>query len=374
MAEIREKKKHGFGFTMLIYGLVLILIVAAGLFVFWKFIAEYEASRPNQTADKFIASIDESVVREASADFVDSLNRDFQSEDEIYAIINEYVSSGFSYVKMVSESTDDDIIYMLVANSKDVGRFEIKPAESGKFGFNFWEITGAEMYFPQLLTSSYIDVPAGYTVSINGHALDEKYITDDSVEYAVCSQLYDNDYIELPRMIHYHADNYIGTDVMEISDEEGNPVDLSSGWDESLFYTELTESEQEDIESFFEDFVYFYVRFSSGASGDHLVNYFNLRTVLLPGSFLEERMYRAIAGQNFSDSKKDTVVDTCIISCMKVADNYYVCDYSYDVESISWYEDEPVVTHNEVKILLKNDEHYGYRAATMVSVVVEVVE
>lgn len=374
MAKVKERKKHGFGLAMLIYGLVLLLIVAAGLTVFWKFISEYEATRPNQTADKFIASIDESVIRDASADFVAGLNHDFQSEDEIYSIIMDYVSPGFSYVKMVSESTDDNIVYMLVCNNKDVGRFEIRSSDAGKFGFNFWEMTGAEMYFPMLRTSSEITVPPEYTVSINGHVLDSSYITVENVEYEICSQLYDNDYVELPLMVHYYADNYIGNDAMEICDEEGNPVDLSNGWNEGLFYAELTEGEKEDIESYFEDFVYFYVRFSSGAQGDHLVNYFNLRTVLLPGSFLEERMYRAIQGQNFSDSKRDTILDTCIISCMKVADNYYVCDYSYDVESVSWYEDEPTVTHNEVKILLKNDTHYGYRAATMVSVVVEVVD
>lgn len=62
-------------------------------------------------------------------------------------------------------------------------------------------------------------MPPEYTVEFNGAVLGEKYIADDSVEYELLAEFYED--FDLPHMVKYHVDGYISDPVVTVRDGAG---------------------------------------------------------------------------------------------------------------------------------------------------------
>ena len=116
MAKTKQKNRssaHSFALGMILYALVFAAISAVGLRFFWSFIDEYEKSRPTTAMDQYIQSLDEEHIRELSAGFVATLDRNVQTEEESYSFILNAVNGELSYAKKSAESTEERLVYII---------------------------------------------------------------------------------------------------------------------------------------------------------------------------------------------------------------------------------------------------------------------
>lgn len=344
------KKKHSFGRGMLIYAVVYLIVAAVGLAVFWNFIDAYEHSRPKNTIDAYVAALTpaDMCCKSLEADVQADLN--LQSAEERSAIITASVSERVTYARKGSESTDARQVYVLRSGKQIIGEVVITAQEPDIYGFTEWEVSEDSFDFSYLMGQPLsVTVPENFTVSVNGHVLDESYITENGVAYPALEEFYE-DY-ELPTMVTYTADAYLGQLEMTVADETGQPVAITQETDRNAFLDNCTEEEKEQVESFMGDFLESYVIFTGSSNQAASANYQRLRkNFLIPDSELAQRLYTALDGLAYAQSYGDKLETVEIHRVSRIDDTHYFCDATYCVSTYG--RAGKVQTTNNMKVML----------------------
>ena len=342
-----------FALGMVIYALVFLVIVSAGLWIFWDFIEAYEASRPVNTIKAYVDSLTVERLSDGSGALMDTLDANLQSREEAARLIQESASGSFSYAKKSAESTEDRQVYVLRNGRQVIGQFAISAGEPDKYGFRVWEVTEESFDFSHLLGDSVsVTVPSDFTVLVNGYALDESYIVEMDIPYSTLEEFYGQ--YPLPTMVTYSADSYLGSATMTVVDRKGNPIEITEETDYNLLLPECGEVERENVDELIDQFLTRYVAFTGSSSGTAGGNYNRLIRHLVPEGDLAKRLYTAIDGLHFAQSLRDTIQSIHINQYAKLSDGRYYCDVTYVVETVG--KKGPVeMTYNMKVIMLKTE-------------------
>lgn len=240
----KRKKLSGFSRFLLIYSAAFLVVVAVALVFFWKYIAAYEISRPEHEMDDVVLAMETS---EGSSDLAKVFAvSDFEDKDTVFSDIYSTYIEGQSctYRKMAGEYTDETPVYVLRAGSIDLFKLSLKPKgeNAAGYGFQLWELSTLELLKDNTRTVTIL-VPPGASVSVNGIAVSDDYITDDHVEYENLTEQekrFNADF-DAYRVL-YTIDNIYGKVEVSVVDAEGTEL--------------VAESDNEN------DFVYDTVRYS----------------------------------------------------------------------------------------------------------------
>lgn len=334
---------------MLVYALVFLLIVSAGLWVMWDFIEAYEQSRPVNAIKAYVESLTPEDLSAGSASLLDSLDENLQSREEASRRIQESAVQTFSYAKKSAESTEDRQVYVLRSGRQVIGQFTITSGEPDKFGFRIWEVTEESFDFSHLLGESVsVTVPADFTVLVNGVALDEGYITQRDIPYSNLEEFYGN--YPLPGLVTYHAESYLGEATLEVLDRDGNPVAITGETDYNLLLPGCTDKEKEAMDTLVAQFLEYYVAFTGSSSGTAGGNYNRLIRHLVPDGELAKRLYTAISGLYFAQSLRDTIQEMKVNQYASLGGGRYYCDITYVVETVG--RRGPVQQSYNMKIIM----------------------
>lgn len=324
---------HTFVLGMIIYALIFMVIGAVGLRFLWSYMEEYERSRPNNTMDKYIQSFDEEHIKRVSADFVATLDHKVQTEEESYDYIVKAMDGQLSYGKKSAESNDNKAVYVISLDGKKLGTVVLTKQDDPTFGFSPWSVTEEEMDFSRILASKTITVPDSWTVSCNDNVLDSSYLSGEERPYAILKEFYE-DRLELPCMVTYHVENFVGDIEFELKNEDGQVVTLPEGEEnEAIFTDNCTEQEKDELYALAENFVRGYVCFMSNTSGYAYANYMAVREYIVPDSELDSRLYQTIEGQNYASSNGDEIVSITLNDSMDLGDGNYYADVTYVVDT-----------------------------------------
>lgn len=346
---------------MVIYAIVFLAIVGAGLAVFWNFIEAYEMSRPMNAVKAYVASVTPEDFCEGSEELLRSLDGRIQSREEACEVIIASVTEPLTYAKKSSESTEERQVYVLRSGKQVIGQFAITAGEADRFGFRVWSVTETSFDFSHLLGQSVsMTVPAEYSVRVNGAVLDESYITAGGIEYTALEEFYD-DY-PLPVMVTYTADNFLGEMSMEALNAAGDQVVITEHTDMNSLLPVCDQSVGDEISSLTRDFLYNYVAFTSGVGGSVSYNYVQVIKYLVPEGELAKRLATAIDGLQYAQSWGDTIRDITINRLVDIGDNRYMCDVTYVVETYA--KAGLLRTENPVKLIF-TDTDYGLRIEAM---------
>ena len=342
-----------FALGMVIYALVFLVIVSAGLWIFWDFIEAYEASRPVNAIKAYVDSLKPEDLSEGSGGLLDTLDANLQSREESARLIQESASGSFSYAKKSAESTEDRQVYVLRNGRQVIGQFAISAGEPDKYGFRIWEVTETSFDFSHLMGERVgVTVPSDFTVFVNGYALDESYIVEKDIPYSTLEEFYGE--YPLPTMVTYSADSFLGSCTMTVADRKGNPIEITPDTDYNLLLPECNDSELEQVEELIDQFLTRYVAFTGSSSGTAGGNYNRLIRHLVPDGELSKRLYTAIDGLHFAQSLRDTLKSVKINQTAKLGDGRYYCDVTYVVETVG--KKGPVsMTYNMKVIMLETD-------------------
>lgn len=348
------KKKHGFLIGMLVYALVFLLLVAGGLVYFWNYLAAYESARPQLAAETYLENLSPEHICDASAELIGSIDHSLQSEEACRQAILDALSEPITCSRLVSECTDERLVFVLRCGPKVIGKVQMVPSGEKKLGFSPWVLEQEEFDLKYLLSEPVeLTVPAEYGVFCGGQAVDASHIVEADIPYKALAA-YSGRY-ELPTMVRYRIGPTLGTLPVEIRNPQGQAVDPSAGEDE--FLNNCSPEQAAALEQSLGEFLDYYVRFMSNQGNNAENNYEALRPYLLPDSDLDRRCYNAITGLYWVENRSATVESIDLRRCISLGQGKFLCDLRYVINNFP-AGNEPQSTSDVQIVFSDSDGRY----------------
>lgn len=352
MTKTGRKKRFALG--MLIYAVVFLLIAAAGLAVFWQFIEAYELSRPKTAVDAYIDSLTSQQIRSCSEEFLASLDGNIQTPDQAFEIMENALAEGITAAKNGRESSSEKMVYMLRSGEQTIGSVTIVPGDVESFGFTPWQVTEEVFDFAYLLHDGMtITVPAEFAVSLNGNTLNDSYITESDIPYSALEAFHGE--FEMPTMVTYTVDNFLGDLPFAVSDSFGSPVEITPETDLNQFIPGCSEEEEAQLRSLTAEFLATYINYTGSANRMAHANLSRLKLLLVKGGELSERLSAAFGSLVYAQSYGDEILSTSFNGIYKLSTERYMCDVSYVLQSIGHKGAVDTQQNMKIVFLMTND-------------------
>lgn len=352
---LKEKGFKRFFLGLGIYSVVFLALAFAGLAVFWDFIDAYELSRPKNTIDPYVQQLTKDQMAAGDEQLIAQIDHNIQSEDTCKQFIIDSLTGEVTYAQNVTESTDTQLVYMLLCEGKAVGKVILEPEDTGNYGFTPWKVTGSSFDFSHLMGSkASITVPQDFTVYANGVALDSSYITEDKIPYEDLKSYY-ADY-QPPYMVTYTVSPILGDIQLTVEDRNGSEVTVDENADPNTFMDNCTEEQRKAAADLLDPFLHSYVAYTSSAGGNWNAgnNYYALVKYLAPEGDMASRMYQALDGLSWGRDTGSVIKNIQINHTVNLGGGYFLCDLTYTVEAVV-YRDDPISINN-VKVMLVETE------------------
>lgn len=355
------KKKSRFFLGMALYAVVFLLITVIGIAVFWQYMDAYEQSRPLTAVNAYLEGMDSEYIRRSTEGFLASLDGNIQTENQAFGVIEKSLVKGITAARNSKQSAPDKMVYMLRSGNKNIGSVTIIPGGETRFGFTPWIIQEDHFDFSWLLSeNATITVPAEYSVYLNNNKLDETYIVESGILYPILEDFAGE--FEMPTMVTYSVDNFLGELSFEVLDSLGTPIEITSDTNMNQFLPNCSGDEYSKLERLALDYLNRYICYSSSANHDAPGNYAWLNQMLIPGSELSKRLGSALDGLQYVQNLRDKILSTQINAIYKIGQQRYLCDISYVLEVLG-RKGVVELEHNMKLVFLET--RYGLRVEVM---------
>lgn len=312
-------RKHRFAIGLFIYVIIMLLLIAAGLFVFWQYIAAYEFSRTDGLMDDYMAeeltdAIDHEIERFAAAH-----ETELEPAEAVAAALHAAVDGGeLTYRKAPQEYSTDAPVYSVRLNKQEFGKVWFRSYSGGPlaFGFDYFFPTRAEFDFSHLEREYTVIAPAEAGVTVNGVALSSE---NCSVSWGLPEELapYASALSQLPSQARYTFTAFAEPEVALLSDAGDYLLHEDEAVPAVYTVTQQCAAElSEELQQWAEGFVNAYIAYTSNAYGGpgRVVPY------TVTGSDLYNRMFAAIEGMSWVSGVTSSMSDLTVGSL-----EYYGC-------------------------------------------------
>jgi len=354
MAEMKKNRKRSFGLFAALYGAIFLAVIIVGMRVLWNVMEKYEASRPRNAIEAYVAGLDRDAIGTACADFLNTLDENIQSRDESLDVIMNSITE-LSYKKKSAECTEDRLVYVIKNGDIDVGRVAMVLEKDADNPYGKWVAEEQELDFSYLRGSKTFTIPDNWDLVCGTHVISRDCIIDDSIRYAELEQYYDNSAIEMPTQVTYMIDCFLGDEIRVVAVRpDGTRLTIpEGGFTDEQALNNCTDEEKQAVRDFVEDFTAAYIQFYSNTKNDRYSNYSALREYLVKDSDLDKRLYGAIDGLYWAHSSGDKIQSIDMGTYIKI-DGYYIIDYVVTVDTTGR---EGVVTQElGFELLIRNTD------------------
>lgn len=351
-----KKKKPSFIKGLLAYAIFFLSIAVIGLIILFRFLDEYEKTRPERALEQYMASFDVERIKDDEMDLLSSLDTNIQPTDVSFGFIRDFLQPGVREIKDPAHSTDDKLRYVLECGDTVIGSFELLQSEPTAFGLRPWYADNEQFDFSFLLKSAPapITVPKDYSVYCNGYLLDGSYVIKDDIRFDYVKDYYDMGYT-LPYLCTYQIGEYIGEIDIEVHDETGA---LTETYDDDVQEKYLSrccdEAKKAEITAFINDFIDKYVAFTGSSKWNYMTNYQALEGYMVKGSDLQVRTYNTIDSLIFGSYRNNVITNIDIRKILDLGNGQYMCDLTYFVDC--WGAAGFVNTENIIRLIVQDTE------------------
>ena len=359
MAE-KKKKLSGFSKGVLIYTAVLVVISAVLLLLLYGFVSAYEQSRPYNSMEKYLASIDENALPEDCEAVIPSLDKNIRTEAESRALIKELIS-GARFSKAVKLCTEDRLVYTLTSGDQHIGNVYLKQNGKSSFGFEVWEPVDDEYELSPFINQLDISLPQGYTVSLNGSDPGDEYVADRKTQYSTLSSCYEY-YDDLPYLNHFESGRYIGDADLRIFDPSGKEVS-GDELSESVYLNNCSPDMEKQLKDFSDEVIRRYVQLCANIDGNEIGNYIHIKEIIVPGSQLHDRMRISLYALGYSSVRSCDITSSTMKICSDLGNGKYFTDLNYVTEIVGL--DGPVSTEQNIQFVISYDSLNQLKAEAM---------
>lgn len=207
--ENKKKFKFTFKLGLLIYSVVLLVLIFAGLAFFWKFIGDYEESQPIHAMEEIIKDFEKADIKDMilKADKYEASPFEVEEgkENEFLAEkYNEYLNGKKITFLKSKKYTDKNPIYVVKADDETVAEVALESKKRNDSNFKIWQLKKLNVadYTGTIVKteSIKIQVPEGSVVTVNGKEVSEAFKTEE-VEIPELKAV--SKYVEVPAMYSY---------------------------------------------------------------------------------------------------------------------------------------------------------------------------
>ena len=358
MSTKRKRSKRRYWIGLGIYTAVLLIVAVFGLTMVWQYAEEYEASRPNNTMNEYVAQLNESLWDSGISDAISTMKHEAQSDEECAAIIQDMLADGISYQRKGSGTDENEAVtvaYSLRCGDNTIGTVTLtqdeSKAEESKFNMLPWTIVREEFDFTGLCSSVSVTIPETYSVELNGFKLGSKYIVEEDIHYDVLEDYYKIN-PELPTKVTYQYDDMIGELEPVIYDENGDEFIIDPNKDDSQFVKPCSEEDSARLETFGRDFSYNYMIFSSGTK-DPTYALSLVSPYIKNGSDLDTRLRDALDGYSWSHTYSLRTDSITFNGATDLGGGCYVVDMTTVGTTLDTAHGEQTTTNN-MKIIVES--------------------
>lgn len=345
----KKKRKSHFLLGMFLYAVVFLGLTYWGLTEFWDFIEAYELSRPVYAVDGYIDQLTADEIYDNSPALTEQLNYDLQSEETCRNLVAQVLCEEFRYARKASASSDNTQVYVLSSGDFEIGTITIAAQSPDEYGFTPWKVTETDFDLTALLQDPVsMTIPGAYTLSVNGTALNEEYITASGMTFEALEPF--NRSYETPTMVTYTAGPFLGEPVLTVTDTAGNPVTVTEAEMPEFYLNNCSEAVKAELDDFIQVFIEHYIAFSGSANRAAQENYHKLMQYVSPDSTLKDRLYASIEGLEFAKSRGDVLVGMTMHRYVDIGNGYYLCDVTYLVDTTG--REGVVQTTTNMKIIV----------------------
>ncbi len=191
-------RRSGFARALILYTVVLVVAAVAVMAVLWKYLEAYEFTRPENVMSQFEQMADEqyweTAITSSFAVTPSEFETKSQLEDEL--CLSLLRDGKMTYVKD-EVYTDAAPVYLVSVNGVELCRVYMSPQAGGEagFGLQYMSINKVELladFIAPKARSITITAPVGATVTVNGIAVSESYLSDAAPDTSYLPELEQN--------------------------------------------------------------------------------------------------------------------------------------------------------------------------------------
>ena len=191
-------RRSGFARALILYTVVLVVAAVAVMAVLWKYLEAYEFTRPENVMSQFEQMADEqyweTAITSSFAVTPSEFETKSQLEDEL--CLSLLRDGKMTYVKDEAY-TDAAPVYLVSVNGVELCRVYMSPQTGGEagFGLQYMSINKVELladFIAPAARSITITAPVGATVTVNGIAVSENYLSDAAPDTSYLPELEQN--------------------------------------------------------------------------------------------------------------------------------------------------------------------------------------
>lgn len=172
--------KKRFLIFLIVYSLILIAAIGAGLYYVWGLLIDYEASIPDVNMEKHLTDFDEDNIRTLYAKFPLGLHEYEDKEAAADKIAASVTGAELSYRKRAGAYTNSAPVYDVLAGENVIATASFTESGKNDHGFSVWELSNVSFagYGLEFFDVT-IKTPLDAVVFVNGRVIDESYRTSE---------------------------------------------------------------------------------------------------------------------------------------------------------------------------------------------------
>lgn len=276
--QIPLQKRHPFRNFMLVWSGLLLIVISVGLFRFYRFLenyeASYQASRPALDMDRY-ASLFQNKDFDAIYDLltVKPVCTEFETTSDINTYLSELLADRSISYTPAEGYTEDSPKYLIKADDFVLAGLNLtrSSSESRKYGFPVWELSDFEIY-TKAPESFLIQAPSNYDVSVNGIRLGADHLSES--EITLDEERYVKEYASLPTCNRYYGEGLYLPPTVTATDDYGQEVPVTYDAGQQMYIVPFSSHapDQEALEAYAIQAVKDYCEFISQDLGDNALD------------------------------------------------------------------------------------------------------
>lgn len=344
----RKKKRLDLYWPLLIiFILVLTAVAVYGLSLVWDYAEAYELAQPEKALDPYIESLTKDRWREIAAPTLAMVRSDIQTEDECFDFIYGLIGEEYSYTRKSANNAEGTVTYTVSNPSRELGTVTIKKTPDPEYSsfekFSFlnlenYSVVSENYDFSFIFGENKITVPTEYSVWLGDSLVSEDYIIERDIQYPYLSKFYDQ-VGGVPTLVSYRVDNIFGSSAFTVKDESGQVFDYDESQGPDQFIKDSDENTKNGFNEFVTQFASDYATFTSNFNQSPMNNYAWVERHLVKGTDLQKKLEKArdnmIEDASFFNNYSCKVDFVTLNKAVKITDNYYILDVSYQTSEYS---------------------------------------
>ncbi len=221
----RKKKMAAFWKVYIAFCVLFVMALGGWLYFLLGWLGDYEAAQPKYVAEATFERYFEPFDAESYVKMCSEAGTTLETDENIANYLKELTRGKLLTYKRVSSGMEDIYKYVVLCGSDDVkfASFTLVQDKDAVGRFKTYKAEDFAVYTDSK-NKIVIEAPKGYTVSVNGNALSDAYVTEADIPTDSCAYMPEG--VEGLYYVKYVVTGLLSEPTVEISSKDGLPAQV----------------------------------------------------------------------------------------------------------------------------------------------------